>query len=142
MRQSGLHDLVDPGPGEGKEHVDIPTYGKNLVELFKRFSVKAKTVIWTTTTPCPNVTTSLGRSDAKVRAYNAEAEKVLSAAANGHLVVDDLYEAVDQYCGANYKACVLQRPKNVHLTAQGCEFTGEHVVATVLKALGRLGHPV
>jgi hypothetical protein len=60
-------------PGEGKEHVDIPQYGANIVEIYKRLSAKAKKVVWTTTTPCPNVTTSMGRTDAKVNAYNAEA---------------------------------------------------------------------
>ena len=32
----GLHDLVDPGPGEGKEHVDLPQYGANLVTIYRR----------------------------------------------------------------------------------------------------------
>ena len=88
----------------------------------------------------------MGRSDAKVKAYNAEAEKVLEkvlqATTDGHLVVDDLYAAVDTYCGANYKSCSLQRPHNVHFTAQGCEFMGERVTEAVLKALREIGHDV
>ena len=71
-----------------------------------------------------------------MKAYNAEAQKVLSAAAGGHLVVDDLYEAVDSYCGANYKTCALQRPANVHFEPLGCTYLATKVVASIVAALG------
>lgn len=131
-------DLVDAGPGEGQEHVDIPQYGLNLAEIYRRLAPRARHVVWTTTTPCPNVTTSMGRTDAKVQAYNAAALTALQAAAAArgeHLVVDDLYAAVDGYCGANYKTCDLQRPANVHFEPKGCEFMAKHVVQTVLAVL-------
>ena len=146
----GLHDLVAPGPGEGKEHVELPQYGENLVTIYKRFAAKAKHVIWTTTTPCPNVTTSMGRSDAKVVAYNAQALSSLSslpslpslpsggaAPAAAGLLVDDLYAAVDGYCGKDYKTCDLQLPANVHFTPSGCLFMAERVTKSVLAALNR-----
>ena len=131
---------MDAGPGEGQEHVDIPQYGQNLAELYRRLAPRAKQIVWTTTTPCPNVTTSMGRTDAKVQAYNAEALRALTAAAHAagnRLVVDDLYEAVDSYCGANYKTCDLQRPANVHFEPKGCVFMAAHVLKTVLAVLNK-----
>jgi len=140
----GLHDLVDAGPGEGKEHVEIPQYGQNLVTIYNRLAAKAKHVIWTSTTPCPNVTTSMGRTDAKVVAYNAQALASLKQGAagggagdGGGLLVDDLYSAVDGYCGKNYKSCDLQLPKNVHFTTDGCLFMAERVAKSILIALNR-----
>lgn len=119
----GLHDLVQAGPGEGKEHVDPPEYGANLVTIYRRLKAVAKKVVWTTTTPCPNVTTSMGRSDAKVVAYTLEAKTSLTAVAGaGQLLVDDLYSAVDGYCGPYYKTCDLQLPANVYFAAKGCQF--------------------
>ena len=32
----GLHDLVDAGPGEGREHVNLTAYGQNLVTIYSR----------------------------------------------------------------------------------------------------------
>lgn len=131
---------MDPGPGEGKEHVALAQYGRNLQAIYRRLAPRARHVIWATTTPCPNVTTSMGRTDAKVRAYNRQALAALSAAvaAAGRtpLRVDDLHAAVDGVCGANYKSCPLQRPRNVHFEPQGCEFMAQQVVQTILSALG------
>ena len=135
----GLHDLVDPGPGEGKEHVPLSAYGANLAEIYRRLSAKAKHVMWTTTTPCPNVTTSMGRTDAKVVAYNAQALTSLTAAAKAagaKLLVDDLYKAVDDKCGKNYKTCVLQKPKNVHFQPAGCAFMGAEVAKSIEAVIG------
>ena len=56
----GLHDLVALGPGEGQEHVPLQQYGENLQEIYRRLTKIGKKIIWTTTTPCPNVTTSMG----------------------------------------------------------------------------------
>ena len=105
----GLHDLVDAGPGEGTEHVGLEQYGQNLAEIYRRLAARAKHVVWAETTPCPNVTTSMGRTDAKARAYNAEALAALRAVAPG-IAVDPLHMEVDDYCGANYKTCDLQLP--------------------------------
>lgn len=40
----GLHDLVDAGPGEGKEHVNLTTYGANLQNIYKRLQTVGKKV--------------------------------------------------------------------------------------------------
>ena len=105
-----------------------------MQEIYRRLSTIGKKVVWTTTTPCPNVTTSMGRTDAKVVAYNTQALSSLMQAAadqNETLIVDDLYAAVDGFCGKNYKSCPLQRPANVHFEPAGCEFMGEHVASTI-----------
>ena len=43
-------------------------------------------VIWAASTPCPNVTTSMGRTDAKVIAYNAQARTALGAFPGPHYI--------------------------------------------------------
>eukprot|EP01050_Picozoa_sp_SAG11_P020890 SAG11_NODE_3608_length_2343_cov_1.882799_4_plen_129_part_00 len=106
--------------------------------LRTRHGFRAKHLIWTSTTPCPNVTTSMGRTDAKVITYNAQALRSLTnvAASMGKkLLVDDLYAAVDDKCGKNYKTCTLQRPKNVHFEPAGCEFMGEEVAKVIEAAV-------
>ena len=78
----------------------------------------------------------MGRTDAKVVAYNAEARSALAAAVGAAaLVVDNLYASVDSYCGQNYKSCDLQLPANVHFTAKGCQFMAEDVVKSIMAAL-------
>lgn len=135
----GLHDLVDPGPGEGKEHVSLAQYGMNLKTIYGRLAARAKHVIWATTTPCPNVTTSMGRTNDKVKAYNKQAMTSLTAAAAAAgktLLVDDLFADIERACGSNYKSCPLQRPHNVHFEPEGDEFMAERVVASILSSLG------
>eukprot|EP00051_Salpingoeca_urceolata_P030048 m.7999 g.7999 ORF g.7999 m.7999 type:complete len:271 (-) comp3087_c0_seq2:8-820(-) len=135
----GLHDLVAEGPGEGREHVPIPQYGTNLADIYRRLLPHAKHVIWATTTPCPSIKTSMGRTEGNVTLYNAEALRVLqdaARAASTDLIVDDLHAAVDGYCGVNYTSCDLQRPANVHFEPKGVLFLGQHVADSILKVLG------
>jgi hypothetical protein len=137
----GLHDLVAAcppgGTGECEEHVDLPTYGQNLVTLYGRFKKACKNVIWTSTTPNPNITTSMNRTYELVVAYNAEAKSALTAGIGPDvLVIDDLWTAMIDYCGAYYTSCDLQLPKNVHLTPKGENFTAYHAFASIKKALG------
>ena len=77
----------------------------------------------------------MGRTDAKVRAYNARALEVLrplAASSGGALIVDDLHAAVDSYCGVDYKTCALQKPENVHYEPLGCTFLAKRVVASIV----------
>lgn len=136
----GLHDLVaacvNGTTGECEEHVDLPQYGKNLVTLFGRLQTVCDKVMWVTTTPVPNVTTSMGRSYALAVAYNAQALASLSAAvAPAKLLVDDLWSAFIQHCGAYYKSCDLQLPANVHLTPLGEQFAAQKAFDAIKAAL-------
>ena len=140
----GLHDLVaacEPGQtGECEEHVNLGgPYGRNLAELYRRFAAASRLVMWVSTTPCPNVTTSMGRTYQLVQAYNAEALSFLEAAAKpGTLLQDDLWTAFIGQCGALYKTCPLQLPANVHLTAAGSAFAAKTAFDAITAALATL----
>ena len=130
----GLHDLVTGV--QPSQHVDLGPYGANLQAIHRRLAPRAsKGVVWASTTPCPNVTTSYGRTDAKVRAYNKRALEALGEVAGADLHVNDLYAAIIGYCGLDYKSCDLQLPTNVHFTTKGQQFMAERVVDSVLKLL-------
>ena len=136
----GLHDLVAAcpkgGSGECLEHVDIPQYGANLATLYGRLKTVCDKVMWVSTTPVPNVTTSMGRTYELAVAYNAQALKSLTAAAlPDKLLVDDLWQAFIGKCGAYYKSCDLQLPANVHLTPAGEQFAAETALAAIKAAL-------
>ena len=88
-------------------------------------------MIFATTTPCPNVTTSMGRTNANVIAYNARALASLPR----DVLVDDLYSVVTKACHPGYKSCDLQRPHNVHFEPKGYELLGKAVAAAVKRAL-------
>jgi hypothetical protein len=137
----GLHDLVAAcppgGTGECEEHVDLPIYGTNLVTLYQRFKTACKKVIWVSTTPNPNVTTSMGRTYELVVQYNEEAKTALTKAiAPDILIIDDLWSDMILYCGPYYTTCDLQLPKNVHLTPKGENFTAYKAFASIYSALG------
>lgn len=130
---SGLHDLEVDAP----EHVDIGVYAANIVTLYKRWATRAKAVIWASTTPVPNVTTSYGRTAQLAIDYNAAALAALTAAVGPSLLVDDLWAAVIAKCGAFYTSCPgIQLPANVHFAPAGQELLGQQVAASVLAALG------
>lgn len=141
----GLHDLAAPCPpgtkGECEEHVDVDVYAVQLVEVWRRLSTVAKTMIWTTTTPAPNIAgVALNRTYANVVLYNAAALAALtSAVAPAPLRVNDLWKAMIDVCGAGYAHCALQRPVDVHLTPAGINVTAASVVASVLAALAPAG---
>ena len=137
----GLHDLVAAcppgGTGECEEHVDIPDYGKNLVTLYGRFKKACNSVIWVSTTPNPNITTSMNRTYDLVVDYNKEAKSALSSSiAPEVLLIDDLWADMISYCGAYYTSCDLQLPKNVHLTPKGQNFTAYRAFASIMSVLG------
>ena len=136
----GLHDLVAPcppgGTGECEEHVALPGYGANLVTLFQRFSTIGTKLIWTTTTPVPNVSSMpYGRTYANVTLYNAQALKSLQGAVS-NLLVDDLWGGMIAVCGAGYASCPLQLPKDVHLTSAGINATAQLAFQSIMAALG------
>ena len=143
----GLHDLVAAcvpgGPGgECEEHVPLspPTYGANLVALYERFATIAPMVMWTTTTPVPNVTTSMGRTYELAIQYNEQALMFLSSHTPSGLLVNDLWSDMIAHCGVGYTSCDLQLPANVHLTPAGIAFTAQSAFKAITAALA--GAPV
>jgi hypothetical protein len=131
----GLHDCANYSPE--LPTLPLPIYGANLVELFSRLAKRSKKVMWTSTTPAPNVPQAYNRSYAAVVAYNAEARSVLRAAvAPAALLENDLWSAFIAKCGALYKSCPLQLPNNVHLTPEGIDFAAAAAAKDILAALG------
>jgi hypothetical protein len=134
----GLHDLVNCSDNpECSEHVDIPTYAQNVATIYARLAARAKTVIFQTTTPVPNVTTSLGRSYQSAIDYNLAAIQSLKAASGGAIVISDLWSAVIKFCGVGYTSCSLQLPANVHFAPAGQTFLGNAVANGILQILGK-----
>ncbi len=112
-------------------------YGDNLQAIYRSLAQKADKVMWTTTTPCPDVVTSYGRSYLLVEEYNAQALKSLGAVAgSAGLLVDDLWKSMVGFCGDHYKECSLQLPANVHLTPAGENFLAAEAAKSILAALG------
>jgi hypothetical protein len=126
----GLHDLADYGPT--LPQLPLPIYGRNIATIFARLAARAKQVMWTSTTPCPDVPTSYNRSYTLVEEYNAQAIKSLPAG----VLVNDLWTAMVKHCGSHYKSCDLQLPANVHLTPAGINFTAAVAAKDILAALG------
>ena len=130
----GLHDCADY---PALPHVPLPLYGANLVAIHARLAARAKRVMWTSTTPAPNVPQDFNRTYANVVAYNAEARAALAAAvAPAALLENDLWSAFIKSCGALYKSCKLQLPNNVHLTPAGIDFAAAAAAKDILAALG------
>ena len=128
----GLHDLANYGPQ--LPATNLSQYGKNLRLAYARLARHAKRVMWTSTTPCPNVTTSYDRSYDKVVAYNAAAVEALRPIAKTWFI-DDLFSDFIKVCGDHYTSCSLQLPANVHLTPAGITFAASQAAEKILAAL-------
>ena len=127
-------DLANYGPS--LPPTELPQYGENLALLYRRFAAHAKAVMWTSTTPCPNVTTSYDRTYDKVVAYNARAIEALAPLAKpAALLVDDLFSAFIGACGDHYTSCKLQLPANVHLSPAGIAFAAAEAAKSIIAAL-------
>jgi len=129
----GLHDLVNCNDtSECSEHVDPAVYSQNILTIYNRLVPFAKNVIFVTTTPVPNVTTSLGRTYDAAIVYNHEALKALQGT---KAVICDLWTNVIKYCGAYYTSCDLQIPENVHFLPKGQAFLGNLVANSILSVI-------
>lgn len=111
----GLHDLkfLDPkgkyvAPEQGRQVAPLARYEENLTVLVARLKKTGAKLIFATTTPVPAGT--LGRIERDEAKYNAVALRVMKAV---HVAVDDLCAFVLP------QQEKIQRPKNVHYTAEG-----------------------
>jgi hypothetical protein len=91
--------------------------------------------MWTSTTPCPDVPTSFGRTYTLAEEYNKQALDSLQALDSG-LLVNDLWGDMVAHCGSHYTKCDLQLPANVHLTVAGENFCAASAAKAILAALG------
>ena len=122
----GLHDLkIMPG---GKRQVEPADYESNLRALVTELRKTGAKLVFATTTPVPEGKLATPRNSADVALYNQIALKVM----NEHgVAIDDLNAAITPHLAK------LQRPHDVHYTAEGSEALGQAVVKSLEKALGK-----
>ena len=127
----GLHDikyqnekgvLVDVK--EGAQQVTIEDYEKNLRTLVARLKKTNAKLIWCSTTPVP--AGAKGRIVGDEVKYNAVAAKVMKEEG---VTINDLYSFAKQ------RLEKIQRPKDVHFTADGSKELAKAVVEAISKAL-------
>jgi len=116
----GLHDLKYMP--DGTRQVSPEDYEKNLRALLAAMKATGAKLIWCSTTPVVEGTTSPIRKNEDVLAYNAIAKKVMDE--NG-IQIDDLYAFALPQLGT------IQLPKNVHYNKDGYSALAEQVVKTI-----------
>lgn len=130
----GLHDLkymgpkgqnlADPRAKDSVQQVPPKEYEANLRKLVARLKETKAKLIWRSTTPVPEG--CQGRVVGDSVKYNAIAEKIM--AENG-IPIDD------QYAFCMTKLDKIQRPANVHFTAEGSKELAQQTVNSILAAL-------
>lgn len=120
----GLHDLKRMP--DGKHQVPIDEYEKNLRILVDKLKATDASLIWCATTPVPEGDLKPPRSNADVIAYNKVAASVME---ENDIAVNDLYSY------ALPKLQEIQRPANVHFTAEGSKVLADKVAEVILDAL-------
>jgi acyl-CoA thioesterase-1 len=129
----GLHDLkyVDEegkrvSPAEGRQQIPIDDYARNLDVLARRLKKSGARLIFATTTPVPEG--AKGRIQGDAKRYNQVATAVM---VRHGIVVNDLYAYALPRLGE------IQRPRDVHFTAEGSRLLAEQVAKSVRAALAR-----
>ena len=127
----GLHDLkyVDEqgrntSVEKGRQQIPIEQYEKNLEKLVTELKKTGAKLIFATTTPVPDGTGIRVKGDAQ--RYNVAAERVMD---RHGVPVTDLYSFALSHLAE------IQRPQNVHFTAEGSRLLAEEVAYNILRAL-------
>lgn len=130
----GLHDMKRVHP-ETKQssldpnhprQADVETYARQLGEIVAKLKRTKAKLIFATTTPVPPGGVKPHRDVADPVRYNAAAKKLL---AGEGVAVNDLYS----FALARQKK--IQRPVNVHFTAEGSKLLGQEVANAIRAAL-------
>jgi len=122
----GLHDLKLTATG--KHFTPLPQYETNLLILTRRLKATGAALIWANTTPVPLGKLSPARQSGDEIRFNDAARRVME---QHGVAINDLHGfAVAQ--GAK-----LQRPANVHFTAEGYDALAGQVAGAVLVELKR-----
>ena len=122
----GLHDLkIMEG---GKRQVEPEDYERNLRSLVAELRKTGARLIFATTTPVPEGKLNPPRNFGDVATYNRIALKVMQE--NG-VAIDDLNAAITP------DLAKLQKPHDVHFTAEGYAALGQAVVQSLQKELGK-----
>jgi acyl-CoA thioesterase-1 len=118
----GLHDLRI---GDGKLQVATDQYEQNLRTIVARLKRTGARLIWCSTTPVPEKSNP-PRRESDVIDYNDVARKIM--AENG-IPIDDLHNF------ALLRQSAIQRPDNVHFTAEGSKVLAQQVAASIAEML-------
>ncbi len=124
----GLHDLKIMA--DGQRQVSPEAYEENLRVLVRRLQATGAKLIWASTTPVPDGKLSPVRHNADVLVYNAIAGRIMG---EHRIAVDDLYNF------AQPRLAKIQRPTNVHFTAEGSAALARPVAASIEAALSEAG---
>lgn len=127
----GLHDLkylnekgALAAPDKGKQVAPLPEYETNLQQLVERLKKSGAKVIWCSTTPVPE------RANGRIKDSEVEYNKVAAkiARANG-IAIDDLHAI------ARAQQAEIQKPHDVHFTAEGSKVLAKAVAESIEQAL-------
>lgn len=129
----GLHDIKHVNPDTGKNSNDpndpqqasLKQYRKNLKEIVRKFKASGAKLIFASTTPYPEGTKPY-RAAGDVAKYNRVARKIMK---KNKIAINDLHAFVLPRMEA------LQRPVNVHFTADGSKQLAEQVVKSINNSL-------
>jgi lysophospholipase L1-like esterase len=124
----GLHDLKFMA--DGQRQVSPEAYEQNLRELVRRLQATGAKLIWASTTPVPDGKLSPVRNNADVLAYNAIAGQIMR---EHRIAIDDLYGFAQPQLSS------IQRPANVHFTAEGSAALARQVAASIEAMLSKPG---
>ncbi len=111
----GIHDRATP----------LADYTSRLQQLIARMKQTGAKLIWASTTPIPD-NPAQNQTAASVIEHNEAAAIVMKSEG---VAVDDLFTIVTP------KLAELQNPNDVHFTAEGYDFLGKAVAASMLSAL-------
>jgi lysophospholipase L1-like esterase len=111
----GIHDRATP----------LPDYTQRLEQLTERMKKTGAKLIWATTTPIPD-DAAKKQSAASIIEHNQAAAEVMKKQG---VAVDDLFTAITPHLAK------LQNPNDVHFNAEGYDFLGQQVAASLEAAL-------
>jgi hypothetical protein len=131
----GLHDLKRVNAETSKNsndpadpHQASPErYEEQLTGIVAKLKATGARLVWAMTTPVPDGGVRPHRAPDDVVLYNCLALQVM---ADNRVEIDDLYELVLP------RLEELQKPVDVHFTAEGNEALGEQVVGSILQVAG------
>jgi acyl-CoA thioesterase-1 len=120
----GLHDLKYMP--DGKRQVEPEAYEQNLRELVKQMKATGAKLIWCSTTPVPAGELNPRREFGDAPAYNLIAARVMRE--NG-VTINDLFT------WAQRDLARIQKPRDVHFTAEGSAHLARRVAESIRGAL-------
>lgn len=111
----GIHDRATP----------IADYTKRLEELIGRMKATGAKLVWASTTPIPD-DAAKKQSAASIVERNQAAAEIMK---KHDIATDDLFNAITPHLAK------LQNPNDVHFTAEGYDFLGRTVAASIVSVI-------